>query len=270
MLKFSGIVLLLSIVFCLATYASAEEDRMIEITILYNNVPHDTLLETDWGFACLVKGAEKPILFDTGGNGRILLENMKKKGIEPESIRVLVLSHIHGDHTDGVWQLLKTNRKMSLIVPASFPQDFVARAETLCAGITKVDSALTIMPDVWTTGEMGSQTREQGLILSSQEGGILVTGCAHPGIAEMASRARDVLGSELYLVLGGFHLRSADRKRVTKIIEELKELGVRCVAPSHCTGEEQIRFFAETFGDGFIPGGCGAVIRVPNGDKATE
>ena len=55
----------------------------------------------DWGFSCLVEG-EKNILFDTGAKADILLENMKKMGIDVKKIDAVVLSHNHRDHTGGL------------------------------------------------------------------------------------------------------------------------------------------------------------------------
>jgi glyoxylase-like metal-dependent hydrolase (beta-lactamase superfamily II) len=52
-------------------------------------------------------GAER-VLFDTGngefggtGTGK-LLENMRKAGIDPQSVTAVVISHFHGDHINGL------------------------------------------------------------------------------------------------------------------------------------------------------------------------
>ena len=54
---------------------SAEPKDEIQITILYDNYVAQEGLEADWGFACLIEGMEKKILFDTGTNGDLLLRN---------------------------------------------------------------------------------------------------------------------------------------------------------------------------------------------------
>ena len=48
----------------------------LHITAVYDNIPYKEGLTTSWGFACVIKGAEKTILFDTGGNRALLLNNM--------------------------------------------------------------------------------------------------------------------------------------------------------------------------------------------------
>ena len=36
----------------------------------YNNIPQQSDFTTGWGLSCLIEGAEKTILFDTGVGGR--------------------------------------------------------------------------------------------------------------------------------------------------------------------------------------------------------
>ena len=60
------------------------------ITIVYDNNEYDSRLTSAWGFSCVVKLPEKTILFDTGGDGGILLDNMKKLGISPSEIDAIV------------------------------------------------------------------------------------------------------------------------------------------------------------------------------------
>jgi len=45
---------------------------------------------------------------------------------------------------------------------------------------------------------------------------------------------------------------------IDRIIRALKEVGVKKVSPSHCTGEEAMLRFKKAWGENFIPGGCGA------------
>jgi 7,8-dihydropterin-6-yl-methyl-4-(beta-D-ribofuranosyl)aminobenzene 5'-phosphate synthase len=94
------------------------------LTVLYNNVPFNRNLTTAWGFSCFVQRKDKGILFDTGEDGTILLSNMQKLGVDPAQIDLIVLSHIHGDHTGGLESLLKINANLTVYLPISFPQAF--------------------------------------------------------------------------------------------------------------------------------------------------
>jgi 7,8-dihydropterin-6-yl-methyl-4-(beta-D-ribofuranosyl)aminobenzene 5'-phosphate synthase len=65
---------------------SAVTVNKLNITVVYDNNPYKKELTTSWGFACIIKGAEKTVLFDTGGDSDVLLKNMKQLGIDPKEI----------------------------------------------------------------------------------------------------------------------------------------------------------------------------------------
>lgn len=94
----------------------------LTITIVYDNNRYDERLETAWGFSCLVEGLEKTILFDTGGDSAMLLRNMSKLRIDPQSVDVIVISHIHCDHLGGLSGLLEENNNVTVYLPQSLPE----------------------------------------------------------------------------------------------------------------------------------------------------
>jgi 7,8-dihydropterin-6-yl-methyl-4-(beta-D-ribofuranosyl)aminobenzene 5'-phosphate synthase len=53
------------------------QGKDLNLTIVYDNNPYDNRLDTRWDFSCYVQGTEKAILFDVGGEGSVLLSNMK-------------------------------------------------------------------------------------------------------------------------------------------------------------------------------------------------
>jgi 7,8-dihydropterin-6-yl-methyl-4-(beta-D-ribofuranosyl)aminobenzene 5'-phosphate synthase len=232
------------------------------IVVVFNNVAGGKGLVTSWGFACLVAGPDKTLLFDTGGNGDILLSNMTRLGLDPEAIDAVVLSHLHADHTGGLAALLSHNPDLTVYIPESFPLSFRQDVTALGAGIETVSGPRQLMPGVYSTGEMGAFIREQGLILDTPVGLVLITGCAHPDVTAMAAQARRFLGRDIYLLMGGFHLGGKSDAEIRGIIRRLRELGVKKVAPSHCTGENALRRFREEWGDDFVDGGLGAVIEI--------
>ena len=50
----------------------------LQLTVVYDNEPGEAGLAAEWGFACLVEGPERPVLFDAGGSGTALLGNMAR------------------------------------------------------------------------------------------------------------------------------------------------------------------------------------------------
>jgi 7,8-dihydropterin-6-yl-methyl-4-(beta-D-ribofuranosyl)aminobenzene 5'-phosphate synthase len=241
--------------------APAEVIEPVTFTIVYDNNAYNPSLRTDWGFACLVETGEATVLFDTGAKGTILLDNMGELGFDPQVIDVVVLSHIHGDHTGGLRGLLDTGARPVVYVPASFPASFKddVRAVT---DLVEVTDPVEILPGVHTTGEVGSSIVEQALVVETGAGLVVVTGCAHPGVVEMVRRAKEAIEGEVGLVMGGFHLGGASSAQIEAIIADFRELGVQQVAPSHCTGDRARQMFAKAYGDDCTLSGVGQVFVV--------
>jgi len=235
----------------------------IEITIVYNNIPYAPGCTCQWGFACLIRGPRDTILFDTGGDGRVLLANMERLGVDPREIDCVVLSHVHGDHTGGVASLLPRLEPVRWYIPADFVASFRKSLESAGHRVITVSDPLEICPGVFSTGELGTGIREQSLIVESEAGLVVITGCAHPGIVDIAATAKKQRNREIHLVLGGFHLGSYSEAELARIVERLQALGVQKVAPSHCTGDRAMRLFAQAWKDNCLSSGCGARITVP-------
>ena len=257
-------MLLLVFGLMLTTQAKGEE---MTLAIVYNNVGYDSELTCSWGMAAVVTGLSKTVLFDTGGNGDVLIANMEKMGLDPNSVDLVILSHIHGDHTGGLWKFLELNSDVTVYMPAAFPSSFERKVERTGASTVRVHGPKEILPGVYTTGELGRSIREQALVLESSEGLIVVTGCSHPGIDRIARRAvtlpAKTSDDTIYLITGGFHLGGASARAITKIIRELKELDVKKIAPSHCTGDKAIAWFRQEWRDDFLELGCGATLEIP-------
>ena len=104
---------------------------------------------------------------------------------------------------------------------------------------------------------MGTSLVEQALVARTQQGLVIVTGCAHPGVDRMVAQAKRGGRDEILLVVGGFHLGGASRRRMGEIISEFQRLGVRQVAPCHCTGDRARQTLRQAFGEDFLASGVG-------------
>ena len=234
----------------------------IKITIVYDNYEFDERLKTGWGFSCLVELEDKKILFDTGGDSPTLLNNMEKLKMHSREIDIVVLSHIHGDHTGGLTGILEKNHDFIVYSPKSFPSTFKDTVKSYGATSVDVDDPTKIIDGVYTTGEMGTWIKEQSMIIKTDKGLVVITGCAHLGIVNIVRKAKEITKEDLYLVTGGFHLGSASDADLTQIINAFRGLDVKKVGPCHCSGDRCRELFEEEYKDDFIEVGVGKIIKI--------
>jgi len=240
-------------------FAAATEPnlRPIEITILYDNYKRQEDCRTDWGFSCLIAGFEKTILFDTGTRGDILLENIDKLHINVEDVNMVVISHDHGDHTGGLTAFLDRRGGVDVYLPKSASKRLVQAAGTRGANPVIVNGPRQLCDHAHLTGPLGVAIIEQAVVLDTTKGLVVITGCAHPGVVEIVRKAKDMLGKDVYLVLGGFHLLDKSDAQVQAVIGQLRDLGVKKAGASHCTGDKAIALFKQAYGVDFVPLGVG-------------
>jgi 7,8-dihydropterin-6-yl-methyl-4-(beta-D-ribofuranosyl)aminobenzene 5'-phosphate synthase len=234
----------------------------LTVTVVHDNYPCVDSLKTAWGFSALVTGPEKAILFDTGSDGTLLLENMARLQIDPGRIEVVILSHIHKDHTGGLTGLLKANPRVQVYLPASFPAKFKEAVRGYGATVVEIGGPQEICKDVSTTGVLGRRIKEQALTIRTQRGLVALTGCAHPGIVAILKRIRRLHEENILLVIGGFHLEWVTKWKVEAIIAAFRRHGVRYVAPTHCSSDKARQLFQEGYGPGCIETGVGKTIAV--------
>ncbi|RLI82322.1 MBL fold metallo-hydrolase [Archaeoglobales archaeon] len=235
------------------------ESSSLRLIIIYDNYQFRKDLPTGWGFSCVVI-SNKTLLFDTGGDGRLLLHNLKSIGLDPKDVDYVFLSHIHHDHTGGLFDFLECNSNVTVFLPKSFPWKFKDEVKRTGARIVEVSGPEKLVENFYSTGEMGFWIKEQSLIISTERGLVVITGCAHPGIVSIVKRAKELTNKEILLVLGGFHLIGKDESELRRIALEFKEMGVKHVAPCHCSGDLARKIFREEFGDSFIEVGVGKII----------
>ncbi len=262
----------------------------LDLTIVYDNNAYNEKLETRWGFSCLIEGLEKTILFDVGGEGSVLLKNMEKLKIEPKTIDIIILSHIHHDHIGGLSDFLRENPLVTVYMPSSLPQSVKDKVKDAGAKLVEVRSSIEICKNAYSTGELGAWIKEESLIIKTSKGLVIITGCAHPGIVNIVEKAKEILkinvypvrnvaeeGSKIYkgsshqkkkisnrvyLVLGGFHLCWMNAWNIKEIVNGIKKEKVEKVAPCHCSGNLARKLFEKTYGKDFILVGCGKKIRI--------
>ena len=61
------------------------------LTVLFDNISYSPGLKTEWGYCCVIETGSDTVLFDTGSNGKILLQNMKQLQVDPHSITSVII-----------------------------------------------------------------------------------------------------------------------------------------------------------------------------------
>jgi len=246
----------------------------LAITVVYNNNPCGRESAGGWGFSAMLAGTEKNILFDTGPDSSLLWAGRRRKASpsglaadsmetlekDPKSIDIIVLSHIHSDHSGGLWGFLEKNANVTIYLPESFPKKFKDRTTSAGANTVEVKEPLEICENVYSTGQLGKWKKEQSLIIRTEAGMIVMAGCAHPGILNIVKKARDLIKDDILLVMGGFHLEWARGAKIEKIISAFDQWGVRYVGPCHCCGHKAMSALEKHFGKNYINVGAGTVI----------
>jgi len=177
------------------------------------------------------------ILFDTGANGKILLDNMEKLGIDPLSIEEIFISHLHSDHTGGLDEFLKANPKIKKIY---VPFSLGIKGEVILKQPQKIHD------NVFSTGEL--EGIEQSMGVETDKGIVLIVGCSHPEMSHILGVAKKF--GKIYAVIGGMHGFSE--------FELFKDLKLIC--PTHCTQHKtELR---ELYPQKYIEGGAGKIIEI--------
>ena len=243
----------------------------LEMTIVYDNNPGRQELISEWGFGCVVRGAKKTVLFDTGGAGWALMANMRQLDVDINDIDVVVLSHIHWDHTGGLPSVAIERPTIPVYMPTGFPAAFIEHARSVGTRPIEAAESQEICPGVRTTGTLGQGAiEEHGLCVKTSEGWVLITGCAHPGVDNLAAQAKKVTGGPIRLVFGGFHMMRHSKAQANAVFNRLEGLGVARVAPCHCTGDEARSLFKKRFTDRCELPGVGSVFRFQPDEEAGE
>ncbi len=186
---------------------------------------------------------------------------MAALGLDPHRIDHMVISHDHVDHTGGADSIMVKNPGMGVCLIPSFTSGLKKTAKENGALLKQIRLPEMVTANCFSTGQMRSlRANEQGLVIMTDRGLIVITGCAHPGILNIVEQVKRICPEEILLVMGGFHLLETLPPKIKKIAEKLKAAGVKYVAPSHCSGSDTSQIFADAFGDRYIESGLGRTI----------
>jgi len=232
--------------------------------------------QAEHGLSYLIEYDGMKLLFDTGQTD-LFMRNAKIMNISLDDIDIIILSHGHFDHGNGLGYLKggtlvchpgcfskryrKTDRtyigleftpdelsgKFNLItsaVPYKIREKII-----FLGGIPRVrDFESQHTSFIFEKGSPDFVDDDSAVAISMPEGLFIVTGCGHSGIVNTIEHARKVTGeNRIYGILGGFHLKEIDAQ-TTETINYLRINKVKHIIPSHCTELPAMSAFYEAFG----------------------
>ncbi|MBW1992720.1 MAG: MBL fold metallo-hydrolase [Deltaproteobacteria bacterium] len=212
----------------------------MKLTIVYDNETRQAGLKAEWGFACLVEEDGWRLLFDTGGNGALLLHNLAQLKLDPRHIPEIFISHSHWDHMGGLSDLLQLNPNAIVYLPGSCARPHHA------GQMVWVHGPCALWEKAYSTGEL--KGLEQSLVLRASDGLLVLSGCSHPGVGTILEAAAQF--GRVSALVGGLHG-----------FREFHQLaGLKLICPCHCTQykAEIFKLYPETA----IRGGVGTVLEV--------
>jgi 7,8-dihydropterin-6-yl-methyl-4-(beta-D-ribofuranosyl)aminobenzene 5'-phosphate synthase len=319
------ILILTTFCTCLASSISLAQQADTEgtITNLYDAFGRDSALTKDFGFSCITKYQGTTILFDAGSNADILRHNCEALHIDLKEVDIVIVSHGHFDHLNGIDYLLSVNPDVKIYFPydifwgAPVPFDATGQEPAVKdslpvemryfdggdtkflikqsgrfwnANIEYVKSSKEIAPGLkvistsspymgyfscypgksFVEGQFddhGDQCKntnlpELSLSMHTENGEVLITGCSHTGVENIIRETMAYTGNTIDLVYGGFHMIPFDRNTIDSLALMMKdEMGVRRIAPAHCTGHLAFKCLKDAYQSAYLYAGLGETIR---------
>lgn len=208
-----------------------------------------------WGISYLIG---QDLLFDTFGDPYVFLRNVERMNIDLSKIKHIVISHDHWDHISGLWYIINRYKDINVYICPNFDIKIKERIRFFGVNVVETKGFLRIKDEIYSTGEIEGRFKninisEQTLVVNSENGLIVITGCAHPGILTILKEVKkNFPDKEIFCALGGFHLLDKERKDIELIVNEFKKMGIKKVGPTHCSGKLAEEIFQKQYRENFI------------------
>lgn len=217
----------------------------VKITVLIDNYPNSTL-NSPWGLSILVETPNSTILFDTGPDPIALQENAEKLGVDLSQLDLVIISHGHADHVEGLSHVADQNPNITVFVPVDMSSQVKQRISSWNVTMVEVETNLMIKNHIAIIGPLYGPPSEQAVAINVEKLGLIIlVGCSHPGVDNLVKEAKDYYDTQPYAVIGGFHLFDKTQEEIIIVVEELLKTNIKRIFPCHCSGDA-IRNYLQT------------------------
>jgi len=104
--------------------------------------------------------------------------------------------------------------------------------------------------------------QEISLSLKTDDGEVLIVGCSHSTVEKIIMDTKSYSQNDIALVYGGYHLLPYNKETLTNLSQRLKkELKVKKVAPTHCTGHLAFKILQDHYKDNYVFAGLGEIVK---------
>lgn len=237
----------------------------LEIIPLYEALKSDESFHSGHGVSYLVRTDSATVLLDVGHNPDDLaispyMQNMQSLGISWDEVYRIIISHPHPDHIGGMKAWLQRTVGFGQLPGGLVERLVFVPLTSNLKGAVHATVPTLIAPDIATTGVIAyleswpfslfsPMGGEQALVVHLDgEGLVLITGCGHPGLERLVTRAESLYGAPVIGVVGGLHLTNASEDMLQPQIQFLKSRPIRFVALSaHDSGPAALAGFDRAF-----------------------
>ena len=152
------------------------------------------------------------------------------------------------------------------VVVSRDPQSVAGGAFYVSGEIPRVTSYEAGVPNHLTRSVDGTSWEPDPLIMDERfvsvhvkaKGQFVFSACSHAGLINVLTHARSAFPSvPLYGAMGGLHLSGINERVIPQTVADLKEFGLKMLAPGHCTGWRALSQMAREFGDELVPSAVG-------------
>lgn len=255
-------------------------------------------LKAEHGISLLIDTGRQRLMFDSGRSG-VVVENAEKMGVDLRNVETVVLSHGHIDHGGGMARFFEINDHAPVYMKEQakgrfFVQLFLTKHNVslesqlfelygdrirAVTGKLEIGEGIFLLPDIQRSHPNSRTNRllfmekngrqqlddfahEQMLVIVEPDGLVVVTGCSHNGVDNMAESAmRAFPGLPIKALIGGFHLMGMpltpwireSRANILALAERLKSYRIGTIYTGHCTAIKNFEIMKTVLGETLVP-----------------